>query len=418
MQFDQVISFDKKKFFLFFMIFLFLFKTKNSYFDNKQLKVINANQINSNATSLKINETQNSLKLFNNYFNICNKLIKFNNNKNIIRDKSPFISVCIPVYNTEKYIERAVLSIINQSFQNFEIIIVNDFSSDNTLNIIKRLQKEDDRIRLINHYKNSGVYNSRIEAALNANGKYILFLDPDDIILNQYLFDYLYNYSTYYNLDIIEFLVYRKKEWQNYIYYPQNPILNHNHNFNNSIIYQPELSDIIFFAPNTKKYNDIICRTIWNKIYRRELLLKTIDYIGEEYYYNRNLIIADDTILNIMNFHFAKNYSNIKIGGYLYNEKAASMSRGFINKNHRIKQDISFYLYFKLLYKYIKDFDKDRNFMYNEINTNQMRIIEFKKLNISDYIGKVKLLLYQIKNDDKSSELLKNLIHKLLLDLN
>ena len=79
MQFDQVISFDKKKFFLFFMIFLFLFKTKNSYFDNKQLKVINANQINSNATSLKINETQNSLKLFNNYFNICNKLIKFNN---------------------------------------------------------------------------------------------------------------------------------------------------------------------------------------------------------------------------------------------------------------------------------------------------------------------------------------------------
>ena len=67
MQFDQVISFNKKKFFLFFMIFLFLFKTKNSYFDNKQLKVINANQINSNATSLKINETQNSLKLFNNY---------------------------------------------------------------------------------------------------------------------------------------------------------------------------------------------------------------------------------------------------------------------------------------------------------------------------------------------------------------
>jgi glycosyltransferase involved in cell wall biosynthesis len=381
------------------------------------LKVINVNKINSNDSSLKINETQNSLKLFNNYFNICNKLIKFNN-KNTIRDKYPFISVCIPAYNTEKYIERAALSIINQSFQNFEITIVNDFSSDNTVNIIKRLQKEDDRIRLINHYKNSGVYNSRIEAALNANGKYILFLDPDDIILNQYLFEYLYNYSKYYNLDIIEFLVYHKREWQNYIYYPQNTILNHNHNFNNSIIYQPELSDIIFFAPNTKKYNDIICRTIWNKIYRRELLLKTIDYIGEEYYYNRNLIIADDTILNIMNFHFAKNYSNIKIGGYLYNERAASMSRGFMSKNHRIKQDISFYLYFKLLYKYIKDFDKDRNFMYYEINTNQMRIIEFKNLNISDYIEKVKLLLYQIKNDDKSSELLKNLIHKLILDLN
>ena len=417
MEYDKVISFNKKKFFLFFMIFLFLFKTKISYFDNKQLKVINIQQINSNHSLLKINETHNSLKQFNDYFNICNKLIRFNN-KNTIRDKNPFISICIPVYNTEKYIERAVLSVINQSFQNFEIVIVNDFSNDSSLNIIKRLQKQDDRIRLINHYKNAGVYNSRIEAALNANGKYILFLDPDDIILNQYLFEYLYNYSIYYNLDIIEFLVYHKKEWQNFIYYPRKTVLNHNHNFNNSIIYQPELSDIIFFEPNTKKYNDIICRTIWNKIYRRELLLKTFDYIGEEYYYNNNLIIADDTILNIINFHFAKNYSNIKIGGYLYNERAISMSRGFMNKNHRIKQNISFYLYFKLLYKYIKDFDKDRNFMYNEINTNQMRIIEFKKLNISDYIEKVKLLLYEIKNDDKSSDLLKNLIHKLLLNLN
>ena len=86
MEYDKVISFNKKKFFLFFMIFLFLFKTKNSYFDNKQLKVINVNKINSNDSSLKINESQNSLKLFNNYFNICNKLIKFNN-KNTIRDK-------------------------------------------------------------------------------------------------------------------------------------------------------------------------------------------------------------------------------------------------------------------------------------------------------------------------------------------
>jgi hypothetical protein len=67
MEYDKVISFNKKKFFLFFMIFLFLFKTKNSYFDNKQLKVINIKQINSNHSLLKINETHNSLKHFNDY---------------------------------------------------------------------------------------------------------------------------------------------------------------------------------------------------------------------------------------------------------------------------------------------------------------------------------------------------------------
>jgi len=194
--------------------------------------------------------------------------------------------------------------------------------------------------------------------------------------------------------------------------------LNHNHNYRNNIIYQPELSGIIFFAPNTKKYIFNICRTIWNKIYRKELILKSIEYIGEEYYFNNNLIVADDTILNIINFHFAKNYSNIKIGGYLYNVRPSSMSNGFISIKHRIRQNISYFLYFKLLYKYIKDFDKDRNFLYNEINTDKIRIIEFKKLHINDYLEKVKLFLYEVKNDNKSSELLKNLMNKLLLKLN
>lgn len=333
---DKKNSFKKIKFsFVLIIYFLFLL-TKNSNLINKQLKEINEQQIN-NDTFLKINESQNLLESYTQYFNTCKNLIRLNNkNKTKTNNKFPFISVCIPVYNTEKYIERAVLSIINQSFQNFEIIIVNDFSNDNTLNIIKKLLKIDDRIKLINHYKNSGVYNSRVEAALSANGKYILFLDPDDIILNQYLFDYLYNYYTYYNLDIMEFLVYYKKENQNYIYYPKISFQNHNHNFNNNIIYQPELSDIFFFKPNTKKYNSIICRTVWNKIYRRELLLKTFKYIGEDYYFNNNLIVADDTFLNLINFHFANNYSNVKIGGYLYNIRASSMSLGFISKNHYI----------------------------------------------------------------------------------
>jgi len=413
---EKVSSFNKQKLFLFFAIFVFFLKTKNSNIDNHQLKIINESKTN-NDSFLKINETQNSLKSYYDYFNLCKNLVRLNN-KNKTINKYPFVSICIPVYNTEKYIERAVLSIINQSFQDFEIIIVNDFSNDNTLSIIKRLQKEDERIRIINHYKNSGVYNCRVEASLNANGKYILFLDPDDIILNQYLLEYLYNYNSHYNLDIIEFLVYRKNENKNFIYYPKYNRLNHNHNWKNNIIYQPELSDIIFFEPNTKKYNYIICRTIWNKIYRKELILKTNEYIGEEYYFNSNLIVADDTILNIINFHFAKNYSNIKIGGYLYNVKASSMSNGFININHRIKQNISYFFYFKLLYKYIKDFDKDRNFLYNEINVDKIRIIEFKKLHINNYLERVKLFLLEVKNDYKSSELLKNLMNQLLFELN
>ena len=354
---------------------------------------------------------------FINYINTCKKLIRLNIT---IKDKNkfPFLSICIPVYNTEKYIERAILSVINQSFQDFEIIIVNDFSNDNTSKIINRLKLEDSRIRIINHNKNLGVFHCRVEAVLNSNGKYILFLDPDDMFLNEYLFESLYNYNLKYNLDIIEFLVYRQREWQNYIFFPKSHMLNHNHNYNKNIIYQPELSNIIYYTPRTKEYHNIICRTVWNKIYRRELQLKTIEYIGDEYYLNEILIVADDTLLNILNFQFANNYSNINIAGYLYNFKSSSMSNGYISNLHRINQDISFFLYFKILYKYIKEFDKDRYYLLNELNFKKERLIEFKKLNITQHIEKVKKLLYDIKNDLKSPDKLKDLVTILLLNLN
>jgi len=71
----------------------------------------------------------------------------------------------------ENYIEKVVFSIINQSFQDFEIIIVNDNSNDNTESIIKKLILKDNRIKSINHSKNLGVYASRVDAILKSKGK-------------------------------------------------------------------------------------------------------------------------------------------------------------------------------------------------------------------------------------------------------
>ena len=111
------------------------------------------------------------------FINDCKQLKRFNITK-IINNKNPYLSICIPVYNMEKYIERALLSIINQSFQDFEIIIVNDNSKDHSQSIMKMIQSEDNRIIIINHYKNLGVYASRTDAISNAKGKYIIFISP------------------------------------------------------------------------------------------------------------------------------------------------------------------------------------------------------------------------------------------------
>lgn len=87
------------------------------------------------------------------------------------------VSVILPVYNEEKYIRKAVDSVLNQPFDDFELIIVNDGSSDDTLDIIKGF--EDERIKLINQ-TNQGPGASRNNALEIATGEYIMFLDGDD----------------------------------------------------------------------------------------------------------------------------------------------------------------------------------------------------------------------------------------------
>jgi glycosyltransferase involved in cell wall biosynthesis len=173
----------------------------------------------------------------------------------------------------ENYIESALLSLINQSFKDFEIIIVNDNSIDNTENIIKQIQFKDKRIKYINHLNNLGVYASRVDGILNAEGKYVILMDPDDLLMNQDLFQELYNYNLENTFDIIEFLVYHKKEGRKNIFFPKDHKLNHYHNYQNHIINQPELSDIIFYNPNSKEYSSIICRSIWNKLIKKEIIL-------------------------------------------------------------------------------------------------------------------------------------------------
>ena len=248
---------------------------------------------NKNEFTKKINNTKKKynnefIKKYYNYILICERAIRLKLTK--IYNHSPFISICIPLYNSEKYILQALLSVLNQSFQDFEIIIVNDFSNDNSENIIKKIQLEDERIKIINHNKNFGTYHSRVEAVLNSKGKYILFLDSDDMLLEGNLFKELFIFNKNNNYDIIEFLVFWKKNGENKIYYPKRHRSNHNHNYAKKIIYQPELSEIIFYKPRTKSYTDIICRPLWNKICKREIHLKSINYIGEDYYKNTNLI--------------------------------------------------------------------------------------------------------------------------------
>ena len=352
------------------------------------------------------------LKPFKKYVNDCKNFIIYE--KDRIYNKYPYISICLSALNMQDYIEKNLLSIINQSFQDFEIIIVNDSSEDETENIIKKIQLEDDRIKLVSHSSNLGVYRSRIESILNSKGKFVLLMDPDDMYLNENLFKELYDYNKKKNIDIIEFSVYQQFDGRNKIFFPKNDFESHYHRFGKNIISQPELSNILYYLPGTKDFSHTICRNIWNKMIRRDIFIKTHHYIGKEYFHEF-IITADDMIMNIVSYQFAKNYTNINLPGYLYIIRKVSMSRGDGGDKLRQIRAMNHLYYFKLFYKYIKDYQKDLNFLYYEMKDLKRFIFYIKESNMTKYIPNQVNLLYQILQDKNISSEFENFIQNVLI---
>ncbi|MDD2435010.1 MAG: glycosyltransferase family 2 protein [Bacilli bacterium] len=99
-----------------------------------------------------------------------------------MKNKSnPLVSIITSSYNREKYIAETIESVLNQTYQNYEMIIVDDISTDNTIKIIKEYQKKDKRIKLIKLSEKGGTSIARNRAILEAKGKYVAFLDSDDL---------------------------------------------------------------------------------------------------------------------------------------------------------------------------------------------------------------------------------------------
>lgn len=111
------------------------------------------------------------------------------------------VSIIMPVYNKEKYLYKSIKSILNQTYKNFELIIVNDGSTDNSSWICHKFEQEDSRIRVID-IENNGVSNARNIGLKNANGQYVQFIDGDDYI-DELMLEDLVNLSEKYNTDII-----------------------------------------------------------------------------------------------------------------------------------------------------------------------------------------------------------------------
>lgn len=94
----------------------------------------------------------------------------------------PLVSIVIPVYNVERYVERCLLSIQQQTLTDIELIVVNDCTPDNAMGIVQRMSQDDQRIRIINCEENVGPMIAREKGYMAASGEYITFCDGDDYL--------------------------------------------------------------------------------------------------------------------------------------------------------------------------------------------------------------------------------------------
>ena len=172
----------------------------------------NINLINNIKFLLFFKKINDDISKIIKYLKLCNN--QFKTLKIFKKYKIPIISIISPIYNRERYILRFLKSIQYQNFDNLEIIFIDDYSQDNSVNLIKELRKKDKRIKLIKNLINKGTFICRNLGVQFSLGNYIILPDPDDILSNNIL-NQCYIYAIRYNYEIIRFKRYKDKDINN-----------------------------------------------------------------------------------------------------------------------------------------------------------------------------------------------------------
>ena len=245
------------------------------------------------------------------YVDLCLQGILLN--KNFKLSDSPKISIIKPIFNsnnTIKYLNYSLRSIQNQDLTDIEIILIDDASKDynETINVVKKFQEEDPRIKLLINEKEKGLLYTVCKGILNSKGKYIMELDQDDLFTYGTLFSELYNEAEKNNLDLISFWGIGEKNRYKIIkpYYE---------NIKKGKIIEDKLSRIkLSYRYKVDNFKET--GMVWNKFIKREVYQNTVKKIGEKYY-DKYIFTHEDTILVFMMYREAKRVKEYRRFGHL-----------------------------------------------------------------------------------------------------
>ena len=325
-----------------------------------------------------------------------NKCLKDKLNRKTYKEfVNPRVTVIIPVYNCQNSIKQAITSIQNQKMIDIEIILVNDKSKDDSLKIIKNIQKYDKRIKIINNKKNMGTLYSRSIGVLQSKGNYIFPLDNDDMFFDDDVFDFIYEEANNFNYDIVGFKTIQANSYKTKINEMRNGCHMHNENF---IIYQPNLS--LFGISKNDRLN-IREVHIWSKCIKNSIYKKAINSLGRKRY-SFFMSWAEDTSMVFVLFNVAESYRYIiKYGIFRFNRKNSASAS--MPTSSKLFGEIFF---LDVIFDFTKNDLKSKKYaVYKAIDISNCRFFKsLNKINIDYLKSTLKKLLScpYINNDDKT----------------
>ena len=288
------------KILLIIILCIFFFIHNNIFINKNNVEKVNDDYIISWNTTIEkdrkeefkdikvfIDKVMNGTELYK------NKIYNLSNN--------PKISIVISVYNGEAYLKTILLSIQYQDFKDIEIVMIDDGSKDNSVNLIKELMKTEPRIVLYQNKKNKGALYTKSTGVILSKGKYVMTMDEDDIYVQKDAFSTLYVEAEKNNLDILGFTFIRFRSTIS----RSLP----NYSDKKRIIYQPELSNLMYNLTSNGKVRQF-GGNLWNLFVRNDIFKKVVKQIDEKNF-NVRMNHHDDFILFFLLTRSAKSIKYI-----------------------------------------------------------------------------------------------------------
>lgn len=306
----------------------------------------------------------------------------------------PKVSIIVPVYNVEKYIERCLDTLINQTLKDIEIIIVNDESPDKSIEICEKFAEKDSRIKIYSKL-NEGLGFARNYGIQKANGEYIAFVDSDDYIsLN--MCELLYKYAKKNGADIVYGGIYTDN---NLGKIEQKPCVNTEKIWKGDKEIKQLLLDFIATEPKEKR-DTIMEVSVWKALFKRKIFEENkIKFVSEREF------ISEDIIFDIDFFMKSKCIIAIPDCIYYYCLNDNSLSKTFrTDRFHKVK--ILYNEIIRKLKQYYKEEDvylRTDRFLIARARTNAKKIIQNQRK-----IGnkETNIALLQICNDEELQKIL------------